>query len=385
VRQLFFSVLFVSWLSPSLAADPVEIVWDGFAYPVQPGQPDRCDAQRNPMCLILESGEEKNSYSARFSEKIKSLVDTKYRFVDNASDEKGNTLHLAISIGLEWPIADPAKERESLYLFCATILLYKSGETLSLLNAKPICFTQPGLPSDPVEIRKFLTDMLYASAQPRAITVEKRILSEISEIINTRPSDLKRLAIRSVKLSGAVFKGESSKRAMLRDFIAESLAAALSEEFGKPIIPPALANGRKIDLRFQDLQKARSIELPIATDFIDVVVQPFSKKVKADELGYKYETLFSILTLTHQKSAVAGGGSYFSNVNLFTSSPARRITAGNELELDELKHLNLLRNLSLEISKQVSRPNKNWVTERSVGSEPVAAFEGLSKLSQELN
>jgi hypothetical protein len=227
--------------------------------------------------------------------------------------------------------------------------------------------------------------MLYASAQPRAITIEKRILSEISEIINTRPSDLKRLAIRSVKLSGAVFKGDSSKRAMLRDFIAESLAAALSEEFGKPIIPPALANGRKIDLRFQDIQKARSIELPIATDFLDVVVQPFSKKVKADELGYKYETLFSILTLTHQKSAIAGGGSYFSNVNLFTSSPARRITVGNEIELDELKHLNLLRNLSLEISKQFSRPNKTWVTERTVGSEPGAAFEGLSKLSQELN
>jgi hypothetical protein len=58
---------------------------------------------------------------------------------------------------------------------------------------------------------------------------------------------------------------------------------------------------------------------------------------------------------------------------------------GNEIELDELKHLNLLRNLSLEISKQFSRPNKTWVTERTVGSEPGAAFEGLSKLSQELN
>jgi hypothetical protein len=337
------------------------------------------------MCIILESGEGRGSYSTRFSEKIKSLVDTKYRFVDNASDERGNTLHLAVSIGLEWPIPDPAREKESLYLFCATILLYKSGETLSLLNAKPICFTQPGLPSEPAEKKKFLTEMLYASAQPKAITIEKRILSEISEIINTRPSDLKRLAIRSVKLNGAVFKGESSKRAMLRDFIAESLAAALSEEFGKPIIPPALANGRQIELRFQDLQKARTIELPIATDFIDVVVQPFSKKVKSDELGYKYETLFSMLTLNHQKSAGAGGESHFSNVNLFSSSPPRRITTGNELELDELKHLNLLRNLSLEISKQFSRPNKVWITERTVGSEPGAAFEGLAKLSRELN
>jgi len=385
VRKLFFLVLFVSWLSPTLAADLVEIVWDGFAYPVQPGQPERCDTQRNPMCIILESGEGRGSYSTRFSDKIKSLVDTKYSFVDNASDERGNTLHLAVSIGLEWPIPDPAREKESLYLFCATILLYKSGETLSLLNAKPICFTQPGLPSEPAEKKKFLTEMLYASAQPKAITIEKRILSEISEIINTRPSDLKRLAIRSVKLNGAVFKGESSKRAMLRDFIAESLAAALSEEFGKPIIPPALANGRQIELRFQDLQKARTIELPIATDFIDVVVQPFSKKVKSDELGYKYETLFSMLTLNHQKSSGAGGESHFSNVNLFSSSPPRRITTGNELELDELKHLNLLRNLSLEISKQFSRPNKVWITERTVGSEPGAAFEGLVKLSRELN
>jgi hypothetical protein len=388
VRQFFVvAFLLANWFSYSTAAELKEIVWDGFAFPAQSGQVERCDVQRNPMCLILESGEEQNSYSARFSEKIKALADTKYRFVDyaSASDALGDTLHLAVSIGLEWPISDAAQEKENLYLFCATILLYKSAETLTLLSAKPLCFTQAGLPLERNEMKKFLTQMLYASTQPRAITIEKRILSEISEVINARPSDLKRFAVRSVKINGTVFKGDPTKRAMLRDFIAESLSASISEELGKPIIPASLTNGRTIDLRFQDLRRSKTIELPVATDFVDVLVQPFSKKIKIDNLGYKYEMLFSILAITHQKSAIGGGGSYFNNLNLFSSSAPRRLTAGNESELDELRYLNIVRTLTSEISKQFVRPDKTWVADHTVGVEPGVAFDGLSKLSQELN
>jgi hypothetical protein len=362
-----------------------EIVWDGFAYPYKTGQEEKCDSNRNPICLILES-QDKGGFQDTFNAKIQGIVDNKYKFVSKLTDERGDSLHLAVSVSLEWPLStvNSNAEEDSMYFLCATILFYKSSETLTLLNAQPLCFIQGGYKKSSGDMVQFLNNMLYTNTAPKAVTIEKRLLSEISEVINTKPSDLKRISIRSVKFNEDVYKNEPEKRQLLRTFVAEMLTANLSKALGKPVIPPSLKNAGKIELRFADQSRNASIELPKSTDFLDVVIQPFSKKTNKDDLGYKYEVFFAMLKLSHQQSQIKGGEAYFSNVNIFLASAPRRITQGNESDTEELKYINTLRALTDDLSKQMVKPDKKWIKDHVLNSDPNLTFEGFNKLATDL-
>lgn len=362
-----------------------EIVWDGFAYPYKTGQEEKCDSNRNPICLILES-QDKGGFQDTFNAKIQGIVDNKYKFVSKLTDERGDSLHLAVSVSLEWPLStvNSNAEEDSMYFLCATILFYKSSETLTLLNAQPLCFIQGGYKKSSGDMVQFLNNMLYTNTAPKAVTIEKRLLSEISEVINTKPSDLKRISIRSVKFNEDVYKNEPEKRQLLRTFVAEMLTANISKALGKPVIPPSLKNAGKIELRFADQSRNASIELPKSTDFLDVVIQPFSKKTNKDDLGYKYEVFFAMLKLSHQQSQIKGGEAYFSNANIFLASAPRRITQGNESDTEELKYINTLRALTDDLSKQMVKPDKKWIKDHVLNSDPNLTFEGFNKLATDL-
>jgi hypothetical protein len=362
-----------------------EIVWDGFAYPYKTGQEEKCDSNRNPICLILESQKE-GSFQDIFNKKIQDIVDNKYKFVSKLSDERGDSLHLAVSISLEWPLStsNSNAEEESIYFLCTTILFYKSSETLTLLNAQPLCFIQGGFKKSSGDLVQFLNNMLYANTAPKAVTIEKRLLSEISEVINTKPTDLKRISIRTVKFNEDVYKNEPEKRQLLRSFVAEMLTANISKSLGKPVIPSSLKNAGKIELRFANQSKNASIELPKSSDFLDIVIQPFSKKTNKDDLGYKYEIFFAMLKLSHQQSQIKGGEAYFSNVNIFLASAPRRITQGNESDAEELKYINILRALTDDVSKQLVKPDKKWMKDHVLNSDSNLIFEGFNKLATDL-
>ena len=383
-----FAIFFLCVFSQfSNANELKEIVWDGFAYPYKTGQENKCDSNLNPICLILEStsANDKDSFQERFSNNIQKINDNKYKFVSRLSDEKGDSLHLAVSISLEWPLnGNGTIEEDSVYFLCATILFYKSSDTLSLINAQPLCFIQGGFKKTNGSIEQFLVNMLYANNTPKAVTIEKRLLSEISEIINTKPSDLKRISIRSVKWNEEVYKNEPEKRQLLRTFVAENLTSNISKALGKPVIPVSLKNTGKIELRFADQSKNATIELPKSTDYLDIVIQPFSKKINKDDLGYKYDVLFSMLKISHQQSQIKGGESYFTNLNVFLSSAPRRITQNNESDLEELKYINTLRSLTDEIAKQIVKPDKKWLKDHLVNSDANAVFDGFNKLATEL-
>lgn len=388
-RIAFFLLCSLIQFNHVYANDLKEIVWDGFAYPYRTGQEAKCDSNLNPICLILESeaAHSESGFQKRFADKIAEINDNKYKITSERPKQgQGDTLHLAVSVSLEWPLSGTGTtDEDSVYFLCTTILFYKSSTTLTLINAQPLCFIQSGYKKNSGDVLQFLNNMLYANNSPKAVTIEKRLLSEISEVINTKPIDLKRISIRSVKMNEDVYRNEPEKRQLLRTFVAENLTSNISKALGKPVIPVSLRNTGKIELRFANQLTSTTIELPKSSDYLDIVIQPFSKKVNKDDLGYKYEVFFSMLKITHQQSEIKGNENYFSNLNLFLSSAPRRITKGNENDLEELKYINILRSLTDDIAKQFVKPDKKWLKDHLLSSDPNTAFEGFNKLATDLN
>jgi hypothetical protein len=91
-----------------------------------------------------------------------------------------------------------------------------------------------------------------------------------------------------------------------------------------------------------------------------------------------------MLKLSHQQSQIKGGEAYFSNVNIFLSSAPRRITQGNEFDTEELKYVNTLRALTDDLSKQMVKPDKKWMKDHVLNSDPNLTFDGINKLASDL-
>jgi len=356
------------------SADLKPVVWDGFAYPYRAGEKDICNAELNPSCAIFSD----QSYDERFWTKIEAIKDNNYRFVSRA-EGKGNSLHVAVSVGLEWTLRGEAGESD-LYYFCATVLVYQAGRTLSLVNSRPICWQKRLTQQEKTDRVKFLANFIYADPSETAQTVEKRLLAEIADIITSKPDSLVRLQVNAVKAHPDIYKDDPSKREMLSTFASEVLSAASSEALGRPIIPPATSTGL-MDLRFADGARKSQISLPKSSHTIDLSIYPFVKDVFKDSLGLKFDRVVVFIRLNQQ---FRDGTSYVSNINFGKSSVPRRAYDDLPPELDELKNLNILYQLINETSAQVSKPNKEWLKAHVIKSSPDKVFEGFSLLAGEL-
>jgi hypothetical protein len=369
-----FLLLCVLLCGHSQAAELRPVVWDGFAYPYKPGAPERCDESLNPSCAIYSD----DAYQARFWNKLQSIKDDKYKFV-SWSEETGESLHVAVSIGLEWKLKGGVSEPD-IYYFCATVLLYNASETLTLVNSTPNCWQQRVGAAEQANWQEFLRGFLYADPNPAAQTVEKRLLAEIAEIISSKPGDLVRIAVRNVTAQQDLFKNEPGKRDLLGLYATELFSAYTSSALGRPVIP-ASSNTGLMDLRFSDNSRKSLIRLPLSSHSIDLHIHPFGKDVYKDNLGLKYERAAAFMRVNHE---FIDGSSSIPSINFGTTTVPRRVYDDLAPELDELKNLNLLHQLIFETAAQLAKPDKEWLKAHVVKVSADKVFPGLEALARDL-
>ena len=366
--------LWVAIWGHSQAADLRPVVWDGFAYPFKANSPTRCDASINPSCEIYSD----EAYQARFWNKLQSIRDNKFKFV-SWNEESGESLHVAVSIGLEWNLKGGGSEPD-VYYFCANVLLYNASETLALVNSTANCWQQRVGIAEKTNWQGFLRGFLYADPNPAAQTVEKRLLAEIAEIISSKPGDLVRITVRNVTSQLDLFKSEPRKRDLLGLYASELFSAYISTGLGRPVIP-ASSNTGLLDLRFADGERKSLVSLPLASHWVDLHIHPFGKDVYKDNLGLKYERAAAFMRVNHE---FVDGSSSLPNINFGTTTVPRRVYDDLPPELDELKNLNLLNQLISETAAQLSKPDKEWLKAHVIKASSDKVFPGLEALSRDL-
>jgi hypothetical protein len=370
VYWLAFCFLIISGLAS--AADKVPVVWDGFAYPYKPGAPEKCDEKLNPSCAILfDSNNDKD-----FWEKVEKIKDAKYKFV-SSSNEAGDSLHVAVSVGLEWIIKGTGNSDDE-YYFCANVILYNAtGNKLNLVNSKPNCWHQRMKAEDKADLRGFLQKFIFDTSKT-AQTVEKRLLAEMSEIINNNSNDLIRLKLGTVTSSAAVFANEPAKKDLLNYYVAELFSSYASNALGRPIIPASTSTGL-LDLRFAATNRRSSISLPLATHIIDLHIHPFGKNTYKEN-NFDFELSAAYIRINHKSDEM---DSLIRDVNFGISSAPRRVIK-DLLDSEEMKNLILLDQLIEETSNQLAKPNKEWLKQHVVKNSLDKVLPGFEALSRDL-
>ena len=355
------------------ADDRVPVVWDGFAYPYKPGAPEKCDEKLNPSCAIFIDKE----YGKDFWKKVEKIKDTKYKFV-SSSNEAGDSLHVAVSVGLEWIIKGSGSSDDE-YYFCANVILYSAtGNKLNLVNSKPNCWHQRLKAEDKADLRGFLQKFISTNPSKTAQTVEKRLLAEMSEIINNNSNDLIRLKLGTVSSSASVFANEPAKKDLLNYYVAELFSSYASTALGRPIIPASTSTGL-LDLRFADTNRRSSISLPLATHTIDLHIHPFGKNTYKEN-NFDFELSAAFIRVNHKSDEM---DSLIRDVNFGISSAPRRVIK-DLLDSEEMKNLILLDQLIEETSNQLAKPNKEWLKQHVVKNSLDKVLPGFEALSQDL-
>ena len=356
------------------ADDRVPVVWDGFAYPYKPGAPEKCDEKLNPSCAIFID----EKYGKDFWKKVEEIKDFKYKFV-SSSNEAGDSLHVAVSVGLEWIIKGTGSSDDE-YYFCANVILYSAtGNKLNLVNSKPNCWHQSLKAEDKADLRGFLQKFISTNPSKTAQTVEKRLLAEMSEIINYNSNDLIRLKLGTVSSSASVFANEPAKKDLLNYYVAELFSSYASTALGRPIIPASTSTGL-LDLRFAAANRRSSISLPLATHTIDLHIYPFAKKSYLEENKIKFERTAAFISLNHNSDEK---DSRLRDVMFGLFSAPRRVI--DELsDSDEMKNLILLDKLIEETSNQLAKPNKEWLKQHVVKNSLDKVLPGVEALSLDL-
>lgn len=369
-----------------------DIVWDGFSYPRSADSTEVCDEQRYPSCRLLFS----DDYQARFADKLKSIVDDRYRFVNFADEERGETLHLTITINLEWSVGQPATNSKPnrydlRYTLCSTLMLYRAGpSTYTLENAAARCSSE-FYGDQAADLDGFLREFTFGKASEKTVNLEDTWLAEASSLISRRRNEFKRIAVREVELSDGLFVGNDVARDKLRLYLAEKMSADLSQALRKPVIPPALSGNGQVALRFRDTSRNRDIRLPTAAHMLTVKILPFQRKLTAGPLkGQQLETFFSIFSVTHHDAL---GGSHLNGSGFYLGTRPRIVVGPAEdadvdrviARISENVNLELLGNLSSEFAQQLSRPDRHWVDNRAYKTDAAAAFRGLSALAKDLS
>lgn len=385
------AALWAGMAGSASAEQLTDIVWDGFSYPRAANVADVCDNKLYPSCKLLFSDE----YMTRFSEKLKAIVDDRYRFVNFAKEERGETLHLTIAVNLEWLLGSPAADGKTnrydmRYSMCWTMLLYRADSSqYTLENATSRCSNEfAGDYANNMD--GFLREFTFGKSSEKTVNLEDTWLAEASSLISRRRNEFRRVAVSNVELADGVFVGNPEARDKLRLYLAEKMSSDFSQALRKPVIPPAPSGGQ-VSLRFSDPSRNRNIRLPIAAHSLSVKVLPFQRKITPGPLtGQQLETFFSIVSITHTDAA---GGSYLSNTGFYLGTKPRLVVGPSENEdanrvtsrIAENVNLELLGNLSAEFARQLNQPDKRWIESSAYKTDATAAFNGLTGLAKDLS
>lgn len=378
-------------IAGAAAGQKIDVVWDGFSFPNESGAAEACDVKRNPSCKLLFS----DDYQAHFFKKIQEIEDDRYQFVNYAADERGETLHLTITINLEWAEMADLSEVRSLkpdsyvgrYRLCSSLMLYRADSSRYMLeNVKAMCATKELLAREHDNLDGFIEKFIRGRASATDTNVESDWLAEAAQLLVKKSGFHVPLGVANVELSDQIYAGDSAKRERLRLFLAEDMSYRLSEAFKKPVIPPTLsANGQK-SLRFSDPSRNRSISIWPAAHTISLTILPFQQKLIDDN-----EHFFSMLTLSHESATKER---HLSNAGFFFGRkiPVRRTTSSTNntearLILDLQKRQIPVENLDRlfqSIAAQLVKTEKKWIEENIYKSDPAAVLRGFAKLQKEL-
>jgi hypothetical protein len=378
----------------AIAGDKREVVWDGFSFQAEQGQTEKCPENVHPSCKLLNS----ESYDERFATKLAAIEDDKYQFVNKAETDKGETLHLTITVNFEWADIQPISSLNGLrpttlvgrYQMCSTLMLYSAtASNYQIENAKSNCYLKPiflkDLDRQGVKA-SFIADFINGADSEKQVNVEQNWLAEASQIIARRRGIHKSINVASVALDDSIYSGDEFRRERLKLFIAEHLSYQLSNAFGKPIIPPGLSGRGAMALSFRDPSRNREIKLWPAAYSLAVNVAPFQKKVIEERPGLPFETFFSIVGLTCESASkekvLDGAGLYFvSRRALLTQAP--KMSPEEELSEAIAKNQIPLENLGsllAKIAAQIKAPDKKWVESRVYKTDPAVVFNGFGKI-----
>jgi hypothetical protein len=382
----------------AIAGDKREVVWDGFSFQAEQGQTEKCPENVHPSCKLLNS----ESYEERFAKKLVAIDDDKYQFVNKAETDKGETLHLTITVNFEWADIQPISSLNDLkptslvgrYQMCSTLMLYSAtAASYQIENAKSNCYLKAIFLKD-LDLQgvksSFIADFISGAESEKQVNVEQNWLAEASQIITRRRGIHKSINVAAVALDDSIYSGDEFRRERLKLFVAEHLTYQLSNAFGKPIIPPALSGRGAMALSFREPSRNREIKLWPAAYSLAVNVAPFQKKVIEERPGLPFEHFFSIVSLTCEsvsgEKVLDNAGLYFmSRRALLTQAP--KMSPEEELSETITKNQIPLENLGsllAKIAAQIKTPDKKWIESRVYKTDQTVTFNGFGKINSAL-
>ncbi len=387
-------LLFSCGIAISADNQKIEVVWDGFSFPGEPGMKEECDQLLNPSCKLLFSEE----YKTRFFNRIVDIEDDKYKFVKFADNEIGETLHLTITINLEWADMADASEIKSLksdaligrYRICSSLMLYRADSTRYMLeNVVSKCSSKPLLRRDADNLDAFIEGFVRGGDSTKDRNIENDWLAESAQLLVRKRGLHVPIGISDIELSSEIYSTDIIKKERLRLFLAENMSFQLSQAFGKPVIPPTLsAKGQKA-LRFRDSSRNRSISIWPAAHTLSLKVLPFQQKIVEEKKDLWFEDFFSIVSLSHENALKE---KFLDNVGLYTSSSRQLLNMGKtNPESDLMESLikkqipaDNLERLCKSIASQLVKIDKKWIDQYTYKSDPIVVAKGFARLQKEL-
>jgi hypothetical protein len=368
-----------------------KIVWDGFSFAAESTQQGDCSDNIHPSCKYLFS----EKVQERFATKLYAINDDKYEFAGLADSDVGETLHLTITVSLEWPdIVVPANSMSAMkgdaiigqYRLCTTLMLYSATTTTYMIeNASGNCFGQF------LRVKDIENDKVTPSFIARFIddTVEKIWLAEASQIIARRQKNFKSVTVSSVNLAPEFYQGDDFRRNRMRIYVAEKMSEQLSNVFKKPVIPPSVSGNGAMKLDFGDPSRNRTITLWPAKSNLHLSVEPFQYRLVDDKkTARQKEYFYAILKMSHESASgnklLDGAGFYEVSERPFIPSSTTEYQIGDLLYKNSIDFANVEKLIG-KISSQFSSPDKKWIDSNVYKSDPKLVLKGFSQIKDALN
>jgi hypothetical protein len=368
-----------------------KVVWDGFSFAAENTQQSDCSKKLHPSCEYLFS----EKVEDRFAAKLYAINDDKYEYAGLADSDVGETLHLTITVSLEWPdivvlpnsiltMKDDAIIGQ--YRLCTTLMLYSATSTTYMIeNASGNCFGQF------LRVKDIEDDKVSSSFIARFIddTVEKIWLAEASQIIARRQKNFKSVTVSSVNLAPEVYQGDDFKRDRMRIYVAEKMSEQLSNVFKKPVIPPSVSGNGAMKLAFGDSSRNRTITLRPAKSNLHLSLEPDQYRLVEDKkTARQKEYFYSILKMTHESASgnklLDGAGFYEVSDRPFIPSSTEEYEIGDSLYKNSIYFANLEKLIG-KISSQFLSPDKKWIDSSVYKSDPKLVLKGFVQIKDALN
>jgi hypothetical protein len=395
LQSYFFLSAFlcgVLFESDAHAADTKrQVVWDGFSFAAENAQKKECSDKVHPSCGYLFARDVED----RFALKLYAVNDDKYVFSGGSDSDQGETLHLTITVSLEWAnVVVPLESISALqqdtyvgqYRLCSTLMLYSATTTRYLIeNASGKCFVKALFAKDFENMtvtRSFISNFIDNG-------IENIWLAEASQIIARRQKNYKSITVSSVNIAPSVYEKDDFKRERMRIYVAEKISEELSNVFRKPIIPPSVSGKGAMNLSFGDESRNRTITLWPAKNNLHLSVEPFRNRVVEDKKsGRQVEFFYSILKMTHEtpsgKKLLDGAAFYQASQRRVLASSTTE-DANSEKVIKDAFYIENIDKLLSNIAIQMKDPDKKWIDGSVYESDPKLVAKGFLQIKDALD